>query len=80
MSMKSKVPKSLEKAWKYVGRFMWRFSGIESNVSEIFVSLFDLNSVAALMFIGNLDLRKKMKLIDLGLKHQGIDKDCARAA
>jgi hypothetical protein len=62
----------LERAWRYVGRFMWGFAIVESDVNEIFVELFNLNAGAALMFIPNLDLRKKLKLISVGLKDQDV--------
>jgi hypothetical protein len=64
----------LEEAWKYAGRFLWRFGGLESVINEIFGELFNLNSTAAgLLFAPLLDQRKKLKLIEAGLKEQGTD-------
>jgi hypothetical protein len=63
-----------QKGWSYIGRFMWGFAIVESCIDSIFEELFNLNAAAMLMFVGNLDLRKKLDLVALGLKHQGIDK------
>jgi hypothetical protein len=62
-----------DKAWMYVGRFMWAFAGIEAAIDNIFEIMFNLNAVSFLLLQSNLDLRKKLKLLELGFKHQGID-------
>lgn len=71
---KPKAVSELEITWAYIGRFMWGFAILESAVNEIFVQLFNLSAGASLIFIGNLDFRKKLQLVDVGLKDQGIDK------
>jgi hypothetical protein len=63
----------LEHVWRYVGRFMWTFAIVESYVDEIFVQLFNLNASATLMILNKLIISKKLELIELALKHQGID-------
>jgi hypothetical protein len=55
-----------KKCWTYIGRFLWHFGIIESWVNEIFLGLYDLEQVAFL-FIGQIDTRKKLRLIDAGL-------------
>jgi hypothetical protein len=62
----------VERAWKYVGRFLWGFAMIESSANQIFEELFNLSAGATLIFLGNLDFRKKLMLIDVGLKHRGV--------
>jgi hypothetical protein len=52
---------------------MWGFGRIESAVNNIFGELFGLNAVVALMINANLDLRKKLDLIAVGLKHKGLE-------
>lgn len=53
---------------------MHGFACVEGNINEVFLQLFNLEKFA-LIFLGNVDLRKKLKLIDLGLKYQGVDAD-----
>ncbi len=67
------ISEELECAWTYVGRFMWRFAEVEWQVNEIFVNVFDLNEGASLMVVGYLDFGKKLQLIDVGLRNQGVD-------
>jgi hypothetical protein len=62
-----------EKAWRYVGRFMWTFACVEAAIDNIFEIMFNLNSVSFLLLQGNIDLRKKASLLNLGFKHHGID-------
>jgi len=62
-----------EKAWRYVGRFMWSFANIEGYVDGIFQTMFNLNAVSYLLLQSNLDFRKKLALIQLVFKHQQID-------
>jgi hypothetical protein len=61
------------KTWAYIGRFMWGFAMIENEVDVILSPLFNLHSVGYLLLIGNVDLRKKLKFLEIGLKHQKID-------
>lgn len=62
--------KELQKAWKYIGRFLWHYGIIEASINEIFIELFDLERVAW-MFIGKLDTRKKIELIKVGFAEKG---------
>jgi hypothetical protein len=62
-----------EKAWRYVGRFMWSFAGAEACVDAIFEIMFNLNAIAYFLLHNRLELRKKIDLIDFGSKHQGLD-------
>ena len=61
-----------EKGWRYVGRFMCVFASAEGTINELFVQLFNLENFA-LLFLGNIDLRKKLDLIAVGLRDQGVD-------
>ena len=61
------------KTWAYIGRFMWGFAIIEEEVDDVLYKLFNLNSVAFLLLVGNLDLRKKLKFLEVGFKYKGID-------
>ena len=71
--------KVLKKAWMYVGRFMHGFAILEMQVNEIFDNLLQLtrfvgaefNPEVAVMILSQLDTRKKLKLIELGLRYQG---------
>jgi hypothetical protein len=71
--------KVLKKAWMYVGRFMHGFAILELQINEILDNLFGLTRfVGAESYAGvttillsQLDMRKKLKLIDLGLRYQG---------
>lgn len=67
------LDEELERAWLAVGRFIWAFAIIETYVDQILETLFSLNAAASLMLFPQLDLRKKLALIDLGLKRQKID-------
>jgi len=68
---KTEAPsREYEKCWTYIGRFLWQFGIIESFVNEIFVELYDLENVA-FPFVGLIDTRKKLTLIDEGLKEKG---------
>ena len=60
-------------SWTYVGRFMYGFGLLETDINIVFQKMFDLTGLAALMLEANVDLRKKIDLIMLGLKHQGLD-------
>lgn len=71
------------KAWTYVGRFMANFALIESTANEIFGQMLGLNdfggeaasgkALAHLVLISNVDLRKKLLVSALVLKHLEID-------
>jgi hypothetical protein len=66
---KGKKPKG-KKPWEYIGEFVWNFGTMENYINEIFLTLFDLERVS-FMFIGLIDTRKKVKLIEVGLKTKG---------
>ena len=65
--------KQNERAWRYIGRFLCGFSFVESAVNELFSKLFNLGAGASLLCVGSLDLRRKLKLIEVGLEDQGAD-------
>lgn len=56
--------------WEYIGAFIWHFGTIENYINEIFLALFDLERVS-FMFIGLIDTRKKLKLIEIGFIEKG---------
>jgi hypothetical protein len=60
------------KAWAYIGRFLWGFAIVEQAVDRIFADLFDMSAIAYLLCMGNLDFRRKLEFVKVGLKHQGI--------
>jgi hypothetical protein len=62
-----------ERAWKHVGRFMWRFAIVESSVGELLAKLLNLNAAACLILLNKLDFSKKVGLVRIGLQSQGID-------
>lgn len=63
--------------WIYVGRFMWGFGQVESRVNVIFSELFGIHGIFSLLLLGNLDLRKKLALMKIGFKHQGLQSHIA---
>ena len=65
------------KAWAYIGRFLWGFAIVEQAVDRIFADLFDMSSIAYLLCVGNLDFRRKLEFVKVGLKHQGVKPDKA---
>lgn len=62
-----------EKAWKYVGRFLQSFAGIESAIDEILKVMFDLNDVSFRYLLPNLEFQKKTTLAKLGFAYQKRD-------
>jgi hypothetical protein len=64
-----------KKAYETVGSFLWDFANLEAHINEVFVKLYNFEqfSFISAIMIGFLDLRKKLELIELGLKHQGVD-------
>src|SRR5262245_20704130 len=71
--MPSKRERDLEKAWKYVGRFMHSFAQVEAGVDNIFGLMFNLNAISYLLLYSSLDLHKKLDLVEFGFKDQGVD-------
>jgi hypothetical protein len=62
-----------DKACQVVGKFMWGFATLERDITEMFVKLYDIEKTSGmftLILMGSIDLRKKLDLISLGLKHQ----------
>src|SRR5205085_8103391 len=51
---------------------MYGFGLVETDINIIFQKMFDLTGLAALMLEANVDFRKKVDLIMVGLKHQGL--------
>jgi hypothetical protein len=60
-------------SWSYVGRYMWGFGQIETVINIIFWELYGLSGPTSVMISANFDLRKKLDLITIGLKHQRIE-------
>ena len=60
-----------KKPWDYIGEFIWLFGTIESYINFIFLKLFDLEDVD-FMFIGLIDTRKKLELIESGFAAKDI--------
>jgi hypothetical protein len=71
MPSKRDQERQREKAWKYVGRFMWSFAYVESSIDAIIEIMFNLNAVSMLLLQSRLPLREKVELVKLGLKRQG---------
>jgi hypothetical protein len=68
----------LDKAHRLVGRFLWAFNNIESDLNELLIVLFDLSSMASLILLNSVDTRKKIDWATIGLQYQqdsGITKD-----
>jgi hypothetical protein len=59
--------------WEYVGRFMWGFGRIESLINELLRQLFGLRGLLYLLLLANIDFRKKIDLMRIGFKHQGMN-------
>ena len=59
-----------EKAWKYVGRFMWSFANVEAAIDNIFEVMFNLNPISYFLLHNRLNVRQKVELIKLGFKYQ----------
>jgi len=64
---------AIANTWAYIGRFMWGFAIVENLVDSNLLKLFNFNHVAWLVLVGNLDLRKKLKFLEVGFKHMGVD-------
>jgi hypothetical protein len=58
--------------WSYIGRFITGFATVEYSINQLFGELFGCNS-ASTMLTYSLDLRKKLEVITIALKSQGID-------
>ena len=68
------APKHLNKAYRYIGRFLHLFASVENNIDEIFLQTFNVDGLGfASILLKHIDLRKKLKLIQLGFEHQGSD-------
>ncbi len=63
----------LTKCWTRIGRFFWIFGTIESWINEIFLALYELERVP-FPFIGMIDTRKKIRLVEEGLHEKGDTK------
>ena len=61
-----------KKPWEYIGKFIWSFGSIESLINDIFLALFELQRVS-FMFVGLIDTRKKLKLIEIGFAEKGVE-------
>jgi hypothetical protein len=70
--------KELERAHRYVGRFLWSFANAEVALDELLIKLYGLNNLTAAIVIGSLDIQRKLNFVRLGLRHQGGDLDAPR--
>jgi hypothetical protein len=61
------------KAWSYIGRFIWGFAMVEYQVNQLFDALINIDYPAGILLTYTLDLRKKLKLIEIILKSRNID-------
>jgi hypothetical protein len=75
-------PLSQDKAWSYVGRFIWGFAMIENQANQLFYELIggSRNSPSqassaglGLLLTYSFDLRKKLELTQIILKERGVD-------
>jgi hypothetical protein len=68
-------PEALAKAWTYVGRFIWGFARIEYEVNQRVGDLLDVGpaGAASLFLTYQLDLRKKLDLLDKVLQCREVD-------
>jgi hypothetical protein len=64
-------PLSENKAWSYVGRFIWDFAMIENTVSRLFLEL--IGGTHGILLTYSFDLRKKLELTQIILKNRGVD-------
>jgi hypothetical protein len=79
----NKIPKDLmkvrgegqNKIWSYSGRFLYGFALIEYQVDQLFNDLIksDVYSIVAVLVNSTLDLRKKLKVIEVIFKSKDID-------
>lgn len=60
----------LERAWKEIGRFIWAFTNVEMVLDQVLIMLFSLKFPAEDLFLKSLDLRKKINIVEIALKHQ----------
>ena len=51
---------------------MWGFGKVETVVNELFRQLFGLRGLLYFLLLANLDLRKKLDLMKVGFKYQGV--------
>ena len=65
--------KANNQVWTYVGRFMTGFAMVEYQLDQLFGNLLGPGFAASLLLTYTLDLRKRLDLIDVLLKSQGID-------
>ena len=61
----------LERAWKEIGRFIWVFMSVELVLDQAIIMLFSLKSPAETLFLNSIDMRKKIKVAQAALTHQG---------
>lgn len=59
--------------WWHIGRFFYSFAILESEANELFEKLFNLGASAFILIVPQLELSKKVELITLALKRQGIE-------
>jgi hypothetical protein len=71
MATKSTYARELDRACRYVGSFLHSFAGLEITVNWMFLKLYDLeNLYYPELLLCQLDLRKKLKLLELGFAQQ----------
>jgi hypothetical protein len=60
----------LDKAHRLIGRFLWAFANVESDLNELLIVLFDFNETARLILLNSVDFRKKIDWAVIALRHQ----------
>jgi hypothetical protein len=61
-----------EKAWRYVGRFLWSFSGVADGIEQAFANKFNLDTFSSVIMQHHVDIRKKIELLKYAFKRQEI--------
>lgn len=62
--MSRNIYEELEKAHRYVGRFLWSFANVEIALDQILIKLYGLNNLTTTIVIGSLDLQRKINLLN----------------
>jgi hypothetical protein len=60
------------RAYEYVGRFLWSFANVVGGVEELFSCKYNLDSFSSLLMQHNLDIRKKIELLKFAFERQQV--------
>jgi hypothetical protein len=58
------------KAYEYVGRFLWSFANVAAAIEELFSNKFNLDAFSSLLMQQNIDIRKKLALLEFAFERQ----------